>query len=318
MGRLLRRHYWVVRLVEIALIALLVALGVNDEVSSRLFAPPERATAGWDADEDDEPGELGRVARDEAATELLSARHVFGVEAQAPPAPPTPPPAPPAAGGPLAETSLAVSLVGTMVSEEPTSSIATLQVAGQNRFARCGSEILGGEATVVEIAPRLVVLEEKGGERTVVRLWDADGTAKGPVPKTAAAKPAAGPTRADPPRDPGFASWIQRSGPGSYTIDRARLDQRLSDPASLQRDARAVPSYRDRAYHGIKLVGVRPGGLYRALGLRSGDVLTAVNGQRIDSPTRGLALYEQLRSASTVELRVERYGREKTLRYTIR
>ena len=42
---------------------------------------------------------------------------------------------------------------------------------------------------------------------------------------------------------------------------------------------------------------VRPGSSLEKLGLRSGDVLTHVNGAALDSPHRALALYGQLSSA---------------------
>ncbi|TNF29413.1 MAG: PDZ domain-containing protein, partial [Deltaproteobacteria bacterium] len=114
-----------------------------------------------------------------------------------------------------------------------------------------------------------------------------------------------------------FARWVHATGPGAVAIDRTGLAEHLRDPARLH-GGRVVPAYRDGAYHGIKLVGVRSGSLFRALGLRSGDVVTAVNGQPIDSPARGLELYDALQSASDITVRIERHGRDETLRYTMR
>ena len=51
----------------------------------------------------------------------------------------------------------------------------------------------------------------------------------------------------------------------------------------LLRQARAVPHRQNGKTVGFKVVGNRSNSLFRSLGLRSGDVLTSVNGESLDS-----------------------------------
>jgi len=113
------------------------------------------------------------------------------------------------------------------------------------------------------------------------------------------------------------AQGVTKTGAYDYTLDRKMLDKQLADLSKLQSEARVVPHYKDNSYQGFKLVGVRPGSLYRAIGIRSGDVITAVNGNKIDSPNKALELFEQLKSSSNISVEIERRGQPKTLGYTI-
>lgn len=113
------------------------------------------------------------------------------------------------------------------------------------------------------------------------------------------------------------ASWIRKIAIHEYLLLKSGLDAQLTDLDALARQARIVPNYRDGVYQGFKLVGVRPGSLYRALGIRSGDVLRTVNGDDITSTSDALTLYESLQDAQRIELGVERRGKEITFVYQI-
>jgi general secretion pathway protein C len=95
------------------------------------------------------------------------------------------------------------------------------------------------------------------------------------------------------------------------------LNEKLNDLESLARQARVIPHYRDGKPQGFKLVGVRPGSLYSHIGIRSGDVLKAVNGDEISSPNKALEMYEKLKNSSNVTLEIERRGRPISLDYKI-
>jgi general secretion pathway protein C len=63
---------------------------------------------------------------------------------------------------------------------------------------------------------------------------------------------------------------------------------------------------------GFTLTGPADGALTGA-GLRTGDVVVAVDGQRLDNPAGIAGLRDRLSGQSSVELRIERDGREQTL-----
>ncbi|TNF24371.1 MAG: hypothetical protein EP329_24955 [Deltaproteobacteria bacterium] len=333
MQHLFERYFWALRWMGIAALAWVVSGGINDELAARLFALPAHDPLAIDGAPPPPPFPAwGRVAPEEDAAEQLSARHVFDLDPPAPPAPappaePAKPDAPePHDGDELAETELAIALLGTLVTTEAAGSVATLEVAGRTRLGWRGSALLDGQATIVRIAPRHVVLEEAGGERTVVMLWDDDGGKKaGPPPArnrgahpTARSRDAASSVNDRMARRRRIRRAVHRNGAYDYTVERAMLDEELKDPALLASEARATPSYDGGALRGVKLVGVRPGSLYRALGLRSGDVVTAIDGRPLTSASRPVDLLQQLGRASTVSVAVARRGRDTTLTYSVR
>jgi general secretion pathway protein C len=51
--------------------------------------------------------------------------------------------------------------------------------------------------------------------------------------------------------------------------------------------------------------------------MRNGDVLRRINGFTLDDPTRALEAYNHLRSASRIELEIERDGQPVKKTYTV-
>jgi type II secretion system protein C len=336
---LLKNNFWVINLVGIALVALMVAGAVNDVVGGKLFAVPKAPTLEPATDiGGSQVLALGRVAKDERAAQDLANRRIFNldkregetiVEAETEEPTEEGPIEPP--DGKLEETTLALDLVGTMVAAKPSESMATMQVEGANKIAWIGSEFLNGKAKIIKIAPRHVVIQEES-KYTVVSLW-----AKAPKPGRPGVRPSARPSlnkpisgRAKPSRPkagPSLSDRTQRTtriregvkktGAYDYQVSRSMIDEELKDMGRLQSEARVVPHYKNQKYEGFKLVGVRPGSLYRALGIRSGDVIKSVNGTVIDNPGKALELFNQLQNSSNISIDVERRGQPKTLGYAI-
>jgi len=90
-----------------------------------------------------------------------------------------------------------------------------------------------------------------------------------------------------------------------------------TDPQQLMDLVRTQP-YREKG----KLVGykIRPGKdrrLLRKFGLRSGDVVTAVNGISLDNPINGLEILKNLTTASQVSVDIKRNGIAQSLSFQI-
>jgi len=116
-----------------------------------------------------------------------------------------------------------------------------------------------------------------------------------------------------------YASGIKQVGPNQYNIDRTMLNEQLQDLGKLGREARVIPNY-DResgTYKGFKLIGVRPNSLYRAIGIRSGDVISQINGEELSSPGKALELFNKLQNSNDISLDLMRRGKQQTLTYKI-
>ena len=111
---------------------------------------------------------------------------------------------------------------------------------------------------------------------------------------------------------------VTKVGAGQYEVNRERLNAELEDMDKLLRQARAVPHRQNGKTVGFKVVGIRSNSLFRSLGLRSGDVLTSVNGESLDSINKAFGLFEQLKSSDQLTLGLKRRGQDQNFDYSIR
>ena len=146
-----------------------------------------------------------------------------------------------------------------------------------------------------------------------IEYLDLDDEAPPALVAAAAEKPA-GPT---PPGEFGdLDKSIQCKGT-NCTIERALVDKALANMAALASMARFVPSVRDGKPNGFKVYAIRPSSLFAKLGMQNGDTLKQINGNEMSTPDQALQLLTKLRSASHLNLQLERRGETVTMDYTI-
>jgi len=206
-------------------------------------------------------------------------------------------------------------LRGTLAERDPAAGIAVISGAGgdgSERAFRAGETVAGG-IKLARVYPDRVILLRDGAEETLALTRDRNlepgsivrqptsgdarastsaSTPQGIAAANAAAANAAAVRAAHAPPD-----WQQ-------TVDRLR-----QNPDELARRVQIVP-----VVDGGKLTGVRvaPGSdaaLIGQIGLKSGDVVTAINGAPVDSLARGQQILESLRSASNARVTVLRDGK---------
>lgn len=303
----LRRNFWTVHLATIAVGSFLSA-GLVTEVAAIVILkpPPAAAKAQKDvvvaAPKSVKPDPSGSLAT------LLADRNLFDGE------PPVVEDNGEDGEGEAADATLDlnVDLLGTLVSNKPDWSLATIRVDGTSKLVRVGV-MVADRAEVAEITARYIVLVA-GANQQVVRLWDAkvaDKPGAGKKPPTPAAGPAQG-------KGDDFAKGVKKTGPNDYQIDRSMLEENLQDLSKLGMQARIVPNYEGGRYAGFRLVGVRPDSLYKAIGLQSGDLVRRINGNEIDTPNKAIELFEMLRNSPSISLDVERRGQKVTMGYQIK
>ena len=112
--------------------------------------------------------------------------------------------------------------------------------------------------------------------------------------------------------------WLQCEG-SRCVIDRDgwQQAQTLRSP-QLPRRERFVPALRSGRPVGMRLTEIPPCSRAYWLGLRSGDLLTRVNGRELATREHVLGAYAQLRTASHFTVDVERAGRNVTYEYVVR
>lgn len=341
METLLKRHFWVVNLVGLALIAWLLGGVVNGFVGMKLGSLAGAASKDETIKAADGESKLATRLADARAKlgagGSMAARSPFLLDepvAEAPPEeiPEEQPEEQPEEGPVEASyelTKLPLKLLGTMVVQPASYSSATMEVNRQDqKIVTVGVELLDGQARVEAIFRTYVVLKE-ASKLTIAPLWPHPEGAGGQ--QTAAATPTLGrPPRPTPAAAPtaaaarntasaaGNADGVRKISDTSFQLEKQMLDKKLKNLASLGQQVRVVPNYRSGKYDGFRMIGMASSSMFRDIGFQNGDIVKVINGNRIDSPNKALALYEALKNKSRLTVQIERGGMLKTLRYIVR
>jgi general secretion pathway protein C len=183
------------------------------------------------------------------------------------------------------------------------------------------------------------VLRRRGGDlggKTVTfigwdRVWMTSGTQLcqsqmfKPPPAPGATAAAAPPPSAAPPAPGGpggvsddIKNGIRKKSATEFDIDRGVVDKILENQADLMRQARISPETENGKTVGIRLFGVRPDTLLGTLGMENADRLEKINGFDMASPEKALEAYARLRTADHLTVSVNRRGQEMNLDYNIK
>ena len=103
----------------------------------------------------------------------------------------------------------------------------------------------------------------------------------------------------------------------NITLKRSQIETAVQDINSLMKQVRIRPHFTNGEPDGLRLTGIRPDSIFYRMGLKSGDVITGVDGENIVSVDDALKLYQSLQSSTNVKLELKRMGRSKTLKYNI-
>jgi general secretion pathway protein C len=314
----LRKHFWAINLVTIALCALFAARALGRYVEGVISSspPPRRASVP--------PPMLAQPTISGGPREITSilGRNIFcstcdkvnetAVKAT------DPKDTQPATNDPV-KTTLTLKLIATLVSEDDKAwsfaAILDTQDA-KTRLYSLGAK-LPGDAVLTDVLDRRVLLQN--GNRN--EYLDIEIGSVGPDgPAVASATPGVvsfQPTGMNSLEEE-VGKSIRKVGEGKYEVERSALNKVLANTTLLARSARIVPSVKDGQPNGFKLYAIRPGSLYSMLGMFNGDTINAINGNSITTPDKALEIYTKLRNASHLTISFSRQSKSLTHDYTIR
>jgi len=198
-------------------------------------------------------------------------------------------------------------------STDPLWSVAALQAPGdpRPRMHRVGDDVGGKKVEFIGYNPREntpAVWLSSGGTLCQAMLFKVQPVL--PAAPVAAAAPAPPPPPTGGPSavPADIASKIVKISDTEFNIDRSVVDKILENQAELMKSARIVPETKDGKVLGIRLFGIRPETLLGTLGLQNGDRLESINGFNMGSPEKALEAYARLRTASQLDVTVNRRG----------
>ncbi len=217
----------------------------------------------------------------------VAALHLFGSAEQAPVA---------AAPVEAPDTRLNLELRGVMATESSELARAIIAAKGsEETLYKVGDSLPGGAALHAIHADR-VILRRNGRFETLRLPKESSGALATPVP--AAAAPHIG------------GSPAQESLADSLRVYREKLQ---SNPQELVSLARIQPVMAEGRIKGYRVSPNKERLLFNRLGLRSGDIITEINGISVSDSARMGDLFRELSSAQRLSVGLERRGQPTTI-----
>jgi general secretion pathway protein C len=203
-------------------------------------------------------------------------------------------------------SNLPIQLMGTIVHVDPRRSIATVNLRNKNEQVpvKTNGVIPDNLATVVKIERNQIIFRNMQTQRLeFIDMKDESRLAFG----------------AAAPIKPQQTGEVFRKSETEFELKRDDINRLTSNLPELLQQARAVPRMNSAGQiECFSLADIAPGSIYERLGLRRGDCIKSVNGEKIDSPAKAMELYNALRaSANSINLGVERDGRDNNMNYNI-
>ncbi len=242
---------------------------------------------------------------DNAAYKPITDRNIFSTDGKIPPALVTKGQEDTSGGedAPAQPSALPLTLIGTLVHSNPDKSIATIEVKSKNTTLalRVGKDI-EGIATLTKVERNRIYIRNLNNNRNEYIEMKQEGKLS-----FSANRPVAGPAE------------IKQVAQGTFEISRSEILKQTADMASLLQQAAMQPR---RNANGeiecFRFLAIQPKSVYTQLGLQVGDCLKTVNGEKIDSPAKAMELYKALQGSASINLGLEREGRDTNNNYNIK
>ena len=98
-----------------------------------------------------------------------------------------------------------------------------------------------------------------------------------------------------------------------YEVERALLEDLLSDPTQIVQQARVIPQD-----NGLRFFGIRSNSIFWKIGIKNGDTLHRINNVELNDIERALGIFEELRHQSSFTIDLTRAGQKHTYEYTVK
>lgn len=210
-------------------------------------------------------------------------------------------------GGGAKSTGEPAELIATMLGRDPRATVRVLSSEVQGSWGL--GERIPGVGQLERIGGSSIDVVDGAGERRTLSLLPAAAADR----TTAAATDAATSAAAAGP----FADRIKQLGDGTFEVDRG-LVRELVGGGTKAGGVRVLPVVEGADVKGVRLYGVRGDSVAGALGLRSGDLINAIDGTPIKNAQQLLDLYARLDQVSGVELSGIRRGKPLALSLRLR
>ncbi|THB70174.1 MAG: type II secretion system protein GspC [Gammaproteobacteria bacterium] len=236
----------------------------------------------------------------------IAALHIFGTKPAAPNRPKRKPPKKPASR-PAAKLNL--TLKGILYSEDPRFARAMIEDSSRNENSYAIGSSIKGQAIVDQINRDNVVLVKSDKSKETLKLPDKTANKNS---KRSSSKPSRLANRSL--RDRRAAAHNTGLAAAKPDISLGEVREMLQkDPDAINQVVRISPISRGKKFLGFRVSPGKNRNIFKSLGLKVGDIVTAVDGVQLDSPQKGFQVIEKLASASSINLTVKSGSTERVV-----
>jgi general secretion pathway protein C len=204
-----------------------------------------------------------------------------------------------------APTQLKLKLWGTAVLEKGNS-FSIIEDLGARKQGVYGiNATVPGNATVKAIEWDRVILSHNGKDE-ILTLEEPKATAG--MARAVASAPAAAAAS---------GAGIQQTSENEFTVSKSEVDSALENMSQLFTQIRAVPHFEGGQSIGFRLFAIRRGSLFDRIGLKNGDIIRSINGNEMTDPSKAMALLQELRNATNLDVEITRNQQPTKLTYNI-
>jgi len=209
-----------------------------------------------------------------------------------------------------AETRLPLTLTGIVALTEDGLGSAVIRVNGAEQVYAVGDSLpASGQVTLAKVMPQTIVIDNNGTYE-LLTLYEGVGLV---VPTT--------PSRAGPATQPNRSIGAPRPearAPIASEAERSEVAQRYrralyESPEALASLLTVSPVQSDGAIIGYRISPSKERAAFDALGFKTGDVVTAVNGLSLSDTTNTLKLYTLMKEATEATFDMTREGGNVTI-----
>ena len=200
------------------------------------------------------------------------------------------------------ETRLALKLTGIVASTSDGLGSAMIEAKKQQGLYSVGDALpASGKVTLAKILPKQVVIDNNGTYE-LITLFSDNGIV--------------GIVKTESKPDESSNERIETASVSTQAVNTAKQQQLASryrqqlydDPQSLAGLVSISAVQGKEGLKGYRLSPGRDAAQFTALGFKSGDIVTAVNGYTLSDPTNTVRLYQLMRDATDATFDIEREG----------
>jgi general secretion pathway protein C len=242
---------------------------------------------------------------DRGSYNMITSRNIFNSDGKIPPPMGMSPDTKGAPDAAPVPSQLPLQLMGTIVHVTPERSVATITLKSKNEQipVKVNGVIPDNLATVTKIERTKLTFRNNANQHLEFIEMKDDSKINFGV---SALKPIQ-----DGP--------VLKKSENDFELKQNDIDKLTSNLPELLQQARAVPRMGPNGQiECFNMADIAAGSIYEKLGLKRGDCIKSVNGEKIDSPAKAMELYNALRAnANAINLGVERGGQDQNFNYNI-